>query len=267
MPEALLHKISAERIDLENPFLPPFFYQQQKAYTFCLQFIKDKSILEIGSGSGYGTYRLAKVAKNVLGIDSDEIVIKKSKEKYKINNLKFACSRIEDFKADNKFDCVIALQVFEHIEKPELFLNKIVSVIAKDGFLIISTPNGQTQSYNENPYHYKEYFFGELKTIFSEYFKEVEFCGLLGDSKVMKFEEMRREHILNILRMDSFNLRKFIPRRIKQLIFDSIAFLNRVMYQRKNTKSNGKILEDNYKIIKGNVPNAIDIIAICRYLK
>lgn len=267
MFEALLHKISAERVDLENPFLPPFFYQQQKAYSFCLQFIKNKEVLEIGSGSGYGTYRLAKIAKNVLGIDSDGTVIKKSKEKYKINNLKFMFSRMETFKTDNRFDCAIALQVFEHIENPESFLDKMASLIKKDGFLIISTPNSQTQSYNENPYHYKEYSFAELKVILSRYFKEIKLCGLLGDSKVMNFEKMRKRYILSVLSMDKFNLRRIIPRRLKQLAFDLITFMNRIMYRQKNIKLNQKILENNYKVIEGNVPNAIDIIAICRYSK
>lgn len=252
---------------MENPFLPPFFYQQQKAYSFCLQFVKNKKVLEIGSGSGYGTYKLAKVAKNVLGIDSDELAIEKSKTKYKKNNLKFSSSAIENFEEGNKFDCVVALQVFEHIEKPELFLSKIASVITKDGFLIISTPNSLTQSYNENPYHYKEYSFAELKNILSKYFKEVELCGIIGDSKVTKFEEMRRKHIMNFIKVDGLNLRKFIPRKFKQLMFDLIAFYNRAMYQGKNTKTNEKILEENYKVVKGNVSSAIDIIAICRYLK
>lgn len=267
MFKLLLHKISAERVDLENPFLPPFFYQQQRAYSFCLQFIKNKKVLEIGSGSGYGTYRLAKVAKNVLGIDSDEIAIAKSKEKYKTHNLKFISSTIENFKGEDRFDCIIALQVFEHIEKPELFLSKIASVIKKDGFLIISTPNSLTQSYNENPYHYKEYSFTELRNILSKYFREINLYGLSGDSKVRNFEEMRKKHILDILKKDKFKLRRFISRRIKQLAFDLITFLNRALYQLKNRKLSNDILENNYKIIKENESNSIDIIAVCRHIK
>ena len=159
MFDSLLRKISAERVDVENLFLPPFFYQQQKAYSFSLQFVKDKDILEIGSGSGYGTYRLAKAARNILGIDSDKITVRKSIEKYKTSNLKFICSKIEDYRGENKHDVIVAFQVLEHIEKPKIFFEKVASIIKKDGLLIVTTPNKQTQSYNENPYHYKKYSF------------------------------------------------------------------------------------------------------------
>ena len=121
----IIHKISAERVDIENPFLPPFFYQQQKAYTFCLQFVRDKTVLEVGSGSGYGAHRLAKSAKNVLGIDSDEIAVKEGMRRYSSGNLKFVCSKIEDYNAKQKFDVVVAFQVLEHVENPQAFLKKI----------------------------------------------------------------------------------------------------------------------------------------------
>ncbi|OGH24853.1 MAG: hypothetical protein A2800_01240 [Candidatus Levybacteria bacterium RIFCSPHIGHO2_01_FULL_40_16] len=263
----LLHEISAERMDAENPLLPPFFYQQQKAYSFCMKFAKDKDVLEVGSGSGYGTYRLAKVASNILGIDSSELAVNKSKEKYKADNLNFIWSKIEDYRTKQEFDVVIALQVLEHLEKPELFLRKVAAILKKEGLLLITTPNSQTQSYNENPYHYKEYSFGELRNFFSKYFREVNLYGISGNSEVRNFERARKDHVLSLLSGDRFKLRRFLPRKIKQLAFDLIAYLNRFLYQQRDRRLNREILEDDYKIAKENEPNPIDIIAVCRHLR
>ena len=260
----IIHKISAERVDIENPFLPPFFYQQQKAYTFCLQFVRDKTVLEVGSGSGYGAHRLAKSAKNVLGIDSDEIAVKEGMRRYSSGNLKFVCSKIEDYNAKQKFDVVVAFQVLEHVENPQAFLKKMASLKKKDGLLLISTPNKDTQSYNENPYHYREYSFVELNNILFKYFTEIKFYSLLGDNVVKKFEKMRRKHVLKMLKKDRFKLRRFVPRRFKQAIFNFVSFFNRVLYLQKNKKINSKISEVNYRIVGKPMSDSIDIIAVTR---
>ncbi|MBF8250052.1 MAG: Methyltranfer dom protein [Candidatus Levybacteria bacterium] len=267
MFKELIYKISGERISMENSFLPPFFYQQQKSYSYCLKFIEGKSVLEVGSGSGYGCYRLSKVAKNILGVDNSEIAIKKSREKYKANNLEYICSKIENYTNEDKFDVILALQVLEHVKQPRIFLKKITSLMKKNGLLLITTPNKDTQSYNENPYHYKEYSFAELSQILLRHFEYVQLYGLSGDSKVKNFEKIRRTHVLNILSVDRFKLRRFIPRNIKQLSFDLISYFNRILYQQENNNLNKEILENNYKIVRGNKINAIDIIAVCKNFK
>ena len=54
MFESILYKISAERTDLDNNFYSPFYYQQLKAYEFCVKFCKNKNVLEVGFGGGHG---------------------------------------------------------------------------------------------------------------------------------------------------------------------------------------------------------------------
>ncbi|MEK6882271.1 MAG: hypothetical protein AABY22_21815, partial [Nanoarchaeota archaeon] len=58
--------IKAERINPEDSSLAPFFYQHQKAYLFCRKYIKNKIVLEIGSGSGHGSYGLSKLARKII---------------------------------------------------------------------------------------------------------------------------------------------------------------------------------------------------------
>ena len=52
-------------------------------YNFAMQFIKDKNIIDIACGEGYGSNQLAGVAKTVTGIDIDNETIENAKLKYK----------------------------------------------------------------------------------------------------------------------------------------------------------------------------------------
>lgn len=264
MIKKILYKISAERIDIENPYLSPFFSQQQKAYSFSEKYAKNKTVLEIGSGSGYGAHRLAQSAKKILAIDKDTISIEKSKKKFKKRNLAFLCADADTFISKQKFDCVISLQVLEHIPPKDLknYLTVITACLNKNGICIISTPNAKTSSYNENPYHYKEYQGSELSSLLSRYFKTVSLYGLAGDDKVKEFEKIRKKTVLSFLAKDKLQIRKFIPRKLKQFLFDVATSANKAALHKKS-KDFQKISEKNYKISEFNPEKSLDIIAVC----
>src|SRR3989344_3882702 len=191
-----LNKIKAERISPEDFSRAHFFYQQQKVYSFCQKRVKNKVVLEVGSGSGYGTYNLSKFAKKIIAIDKDSASVEESKKRYRSKNIVFIASPIETYKTDQKFDIIIALQVIEHFLEVHSFFKKILFLLKKNGLVVISTPNGLTQSYNENPYHYKEFSPNELRNLLSGYFKKVNLYGLNGDDVINKYEQIRRKQVL-----------------------------------------------------------------------
>ncbi len=261
----ITYKISAERTDIDHPYLSPFFFQQQKAYALALKYCKNKRVLEIGSGSGYGADRIASIAKEVIAIDKDKISIDKCKNKFKNENLKFLNTSIEEYYPKEKVDLVISFQVLEHIspKKVKLYLNKISLALNKNGVCIISTPNSKTSSYNENPYHYKEYTAMELKDLLSSYFKTVIIQGVSGDNKVRQFEKTRRKAVISFLAKDKLGIRKLLPRKARQIIFDIATFGIRVLLNKKNIGFK-KISEKNYSIVTINLNESIDLIAICK---
>ena len=256
----ILHKISAERIDIDDPYLPPFFFQQQKAYSFCQKYIKNKLVLEIGSGSGYGAYRLSKYTKKVIALDKDATSIKKSQKRYGAKNLTFISSTIEKYKTNQKFDVIILFQVIEHIQDVQSLFETILLLLKKKGLLILSTPNASTQSYNENPYHFSEYTFTELKGMLSKFFSNIKIYSLVGDSEVELFEKKRKQKVTSILNKDYLKIRNIFPRRIKQIMFDLLSYKKRSTLDKRFSK----ITTKNYKIIEGENTQAIDIIAVCK---
>lgn len=59
----------------------PTFWQHQKVYSFCQQFVKGKVVIDIGCGEGYGAKKLAQVAKKVIAVDVDQKNNHRSKTK------------------------------------------------------------------------------------------------------------------------------------------------------------------------------------------
>lgn len=72
---------------------------------------KDKEILDVGSGSGMYTIRLAKEAASVVAVDiSDEMldILQKDAQQQNIKNITYIHSSWDDFSYDQNFDVVFA---------------------------------------------------------------------------------------------------------------------------------------------------------------
>ena len=51
-------------------------YEHLHRYAFATQFVRNKRVLDLASGEGYGSNLLAKTAKQVVGIDIDEQAVR-----------------------------------------------------------------------------------------------------------------------------------------------------------------------------------------------
>lgn len=107
---------------------------------------KIKTILNAGCGSGEFSFILAKNGYDVLGFDLDKDYIdlaNKNIKKLKIENCSFVVSGIEDYKANKKFDAVIATDVLEHIKDDRKAFKKLAEFIRPKGSVVITVPAGQ----------------------------------------------------------------------------------------------------------------------------
>ena len=99
------------------------------------------SVLEIGTGIGYGIDVIAPSATRFMTIDKFETNIDTSE----IDNVEFHQMTVPpiDFPA-NSFDCVISFQVIEHIKDDVDFVAEVYRVLKPNGVFIVSTPNAPT---------------------------------------------------------------------------------------------------------------------------
>lgn len=74
---------------------------------------------------------------------------------------------------DNAFDCVVAVEVLEHVEQDFAFVQEVYRVLKPGGVFLLSTPNGDWVKLS-NPDHKRHYLREELRLLLSRCFVGVE---------------------------------------------------------------------------------------------
>lgn len=99
---------------------------------------KKISILDIASGTGYIAQKISDEGySNITVSDRSLVAISILKKKFK--NVK-KINLPKKLLIDEKFDCILILDVLEHIENDYESLRKIKSLLKKNGKIIISVP-------------------------------------------------------------------------------------------------------------------------------
>ena len=111
--------------------------------------LKNIRILDIGCGGGLLCEPLAKMGAKVIGIDASEKNIKIAKSHANKSKLKvdYYCATPENFKFNSKFDVVLNMEIVEHVDNVDLFLNKSSKFLKNNGIMIIATLNKTLKSF------------------------------------------------------------------------------------------------------------------------
>ena len=94
---------------------------------FILDFIQPQHrVLDLGCGLGFVSYIVSEKAQKVVGIDYFNKDILQAKNVFKRDNLEYHCADALSFLQENtaRFDILMLSHILEHIEAPELFLQK-----------------------------------------------------------------------------------------------------------------------------------------------
>src|ERR1700681_1706522 len=96
-------------------------YEHLHRYAYASTLVKDKRVLDLASGEGYGSNMLAASAQSVVGIDIDESVVGHATQKYSGKNLRFISGSITavPIPDDHSFDVIVCFEAIEHIEDQE----------------------------------------------------------------------------------------------------------------------------------------------------
>ncbi len=154
----------------------PFYYEHLARYLFSCQLTKQKTVLDIGCGSGYGSYILSTLgeAKKVYALDISESSILYAKNKYAQKKIDFQIDNAETLLTihNKKIDIAISFELIEHLYNQEKFLSQVRRVLKEGGIFFVSTPNKFTYE-KDNPFHVKEFYPIEFSRLLKKFFKNI----------------------------------------------------------------------------------------------
>lgn len=148
-------------------------------YLFASRLCRQKTVLDIGCGTGYGTAELAGQATSLIAIDQSSVAIDHAKTHYNRPNTTYlqADATVLPFAAAS-FELVVAFEIIEHLERWESFLDEASRVLTPGGQFVVSTPN--KAAYAEarrfagpNPFHQHEFEFEEFQAVLGARFAHV----------------------------------------------------------------------------------------------
>jgi len=205
------------------------------------------TVLEIGSGEGYGIRELVDKCDKYIAIDKYATKINSQIKESK--NITFIECEVPPLKNidDNCIDFVVSFQVIEHIHEDQYFLSEIKRVLKKNGKLILSTPN-KKMSLSRNPWHIREYTVSEMTDLLTDFFPNTKVMGVFGNEKIMSYYKKNKEAIQKITRFDIFNLQYKLPRWILQIPYDILNRFNRHALEDDNSELVKSVTTKDYYI-------------------
>jgi SAM-dependent methyltransferase len=150
-------------------------------YLLARELSKDRRVLDIACGEGYGSDLMAGVAAHVIGVDIDPNAIEHASRRYARPNLEFfvgSCAEVPI--ADSSVDLVISFETIEHHDDHDEMMREIRRVLRPAGVLVISSPD--RREYSEipgykNPFHVRELYREELEALLTAHFRHVDLAG------------------------------------------------------------------------------------------
>jgi 2-polyprenyl-3-methyl-5-hydroxy-6-metoxy-1,4-benzoquinol methylase len=230
-------------------------------YIFASKFVNRGVVLDSGCGYGYGSLFLAHSgADYVVGIDNDMKCITAAKNWFTAPNLDFIIADSNRLPLrNNAFDVVASLEVIEHVDDCERYLEETKRVLVAGGNLILSTPNKlHTDRTGLMPlFHIREFYPGTLSLLLGEYFSVLGLYGKnIARSAALPKSTLHARARLAAARVSGISLLRLFLRRMPLQILHMLRFYLDTGYV-------PPLRPEDFEISQGNISTASNLIAVC----
>ena len=111
-----------------------------------MKLTKDKSVLEIGIGTGRLALKVSPECKTLVGIDISPKTINRAKDNLKyFKNVTLICDDFLAYNFNESFDVIYSSLTFMHIEDKQTAINKVASLLNKNGVFVLSIDKNQSE--------------------------------------------------------------------------------------------------------------------------
>ena len=246
--------VTGERVSTAEGGFNPSFQRHRAEYRLCATLLGPGRVLDLGCGIGHSYEELA--PRETVGVDVNAAVLahqQRETHAADVRDLPFA---------DGSFAAVVAIQSIEHVPDPERMLAEAARVLESAGRAIFVTPNRLTFGRPDeiiDPYHYVEYDPDELRTLCSAFFGSVEVLALRASERYMAIHDDERRELDRLLAKDPLRLRRLVPRRIAQRLYD-----RRLNADRTEPRPGAlEIGPEDFWLSPEDLDGAIDLFAVC----
>jgi SAM-dependent methyltransferase len=248
--------VTGERVVTAQGGFNPSFQRHVATYRLCAPLLPPGRVLDLGCGIGHSFSALA--PRESVGIDRSAEALAGQDRATVVADMR------ELPFPDGSFASVLAVQSIEHVPDPDRVLAEVVRVLEPGGTAILVTPNRLEFARPDeiiDPYHFVEYAPGELRALCAQLFAEVELLGLFGSARWRVLVDEELERLERLLRRDPLRLRRLIPRRARQVLYDRLLTRSRT---RSLDPRAAAIGPEDFELRAEGVEAAFDLVAVCR---
>jgi SAM-dependent methyltransferase len=247
--------VTGERVVTSMGGFNPTWQRHAATYGLCAGLLPQGRTLDLGCGIGHSYELLA--PRPTVGVDIDpEVLAGQDRETH------HADMRTLPF-SDASFAAVLAVQSLEHVPDPERVLAEAGRVLEPGGVAVFVTPNRLTFGRPDeiiDPYHYVEFAPEELRHLCLQHFERVDVRGLFGSPHHLQLVAEERQKLERLLRRDPLRLRRIVPRRARQWLYD-----RRLTRERAGGDPRAaEITPADFHLADSRLDEALDLVAVCR---
>jgi SAM-dependent methyltransferase len=254
-PPTTAGKITGERVSSPEAGFNPTWQRHVAAYALAEPMLPKGRLLDLGCGVGHSYHLLE--GRETVGVDIDPDALEGQDRETHVADMRTLPFR------EGEFSSVLSVQSLEHVPDPDGVIAEAARVVAADGVVIFVTPNRLTLGRPDeiiDPYHYIEFDAEALEALCARGFEAVEVLGLFGSERYMELFDEERRKLDRLLAKDPLRLRRLVPRRAKQALYDRLLRRNR---SRDDPRA-AAIRAEDFELRRTGLEAALDLMAVCR---
>lgn len=247
--------ITGERVNTAEGGFNPTWQRHVAAYRLCAPRLPPGRVLDLGCGVGHSYELLA--PRETVGVDIEPAALASQQRETHVADM-----RRLPF-ANGSFDSVLSVHSLEHVPDPERALAEAGRVLTEGGTAVFVTPNRLTFGMPDeiiDPYHFVEFDPDQLAAWCAPHYVEVEILGIAGSERYLKLVDAQRGRLVSTLRRDPARLRRLIPRRARQRLYDWMLTRDR----RDPDPVAAEITPEDFELVSDGLREALDLLAVCR---
>lgn len=148
-------------------------------YLWALQRVENKAIVDLGCGSGYGSYLLSWAAAGVIAVDRSESALAFARAHYP--GVEFRAADLTRTDSLPQGELAVCFEVLEHLPELQGTLHKMLQRYPR---LLLSFPNPWWHNSGLNPHHLNDWPLSKLKSQ----------LRAAGASRIQLFQQRHGEH-------------------------------------------------------------------------